>query len=248
MGGANPFRDGGAAYAAHRPTYPTEVADALAAACGRREHALDVGCGSGQLSTLLAARFDRVTATDPSADQIASAAPHPRVAYRVEPAERIGLAAASVDLLTAAQAAHWFDLDAFHAEARRVVRPGGLVALLCYGVPTLGGAVGARFARFYWDEIHPHWPAARRHVEEGYRGLPFPYPEAALPETWIVRDWPRDALLGYVRTWSAVRRAEAAGQGATLAAFEADLAALWPDPREARRVRWPVVGRLGRVG
>lgn len=105
----------------------------------RRGHALDLGCGTGQLSVLLAGEFDRVTATDPSASQIASAGARGNIRYAIGTAEAIDLPPASLDLIVAAQAAHWFDLPAFYAEARRIAAPGAALALVSYGVPRLSG-------------------------------------------------------------------------------------------------------------
>ncbi|HMF06909.1 MAG TPA: class I SAM-dependent methyltransferase, partial [Methylocella sp.] len=133
-----PFKDhfsaNSAKYAANRPTYPRALIDFLADIAPGHEQALDCGCGSGQLSTLLAARFNRVFATDASAQQIANATPHERVAYRTAPAEQSGLPEGSVDLITVAQAAHWLDLKAFYAEVRRVGRANAILALITYGV------------------------------------------------------------------------------------------------------------------
>ncbi len=243
----NPFNAGGADYARHRPTYPPELAGFLAGLCDRPDHALDVGCGSGQLSCLLATVFARVTATDPSADQLASATACPGVTYRVGAAERIDLDDASVDLVTAAQAAHWFDHTRFYAEIRRVVRPGGGIALVSYGVPEMDGDVGARLHRFYWDEIHDHWPDERRHVENGYRSIAFPFAEQAPPDLAIVREWRLEDLAGYVGTWSAVRRATAAGAHALVGSFLDDLNKVWGAPERVRRIAWPVNVRSARL-
>ena len=240
---SNPFERGGAAYARHRPTWPAALVDALADASPAKTHALDVGCGSGQLSTLLATRFERVTATDPSADQLAGAVPHERVRYRREPAERVGLDAGSVDLVVAGQAAHWFDLPAFLAEAARVARPGAALALLSYGVPELEGDAGRAFATLYATHpLHGFWPAGRAHVEDGYRAFEIPYPERPLPPLAIERRWTADDALGYVGTWSAVGRAREAGRADAVDDFLARLGALWGAGE--RRVRWPVAGRL----
>ncbi|WP_120633806.1 class I SAM-dependent methyltransferase [Ruegeria sp. EL01] len=247
QGGNNHFLTGGAAYASSRPTYPVSLADALAERCGETQHALYVGCGSGQLSVLLADRFGRVTATDPSEGQLENATAHPRVTYHPEPAERIGLPEASVDLVTAAQAAHWFDLDAFYAEVRRVARPDALLALISYGVPTMDGAIGERLARFYWQDLHAHWPQGRRHVEEGYRTLAFPFLEEAFPTLLITREWYLGQFIAYVCTWSAAKRALAAGDGAVVDGFVRDLGPLWGNPEEKKAVTWPVVGRIAPV-
>jgi SAM-dependent methyltransferase len=221
-----------------------ELASALASACAETGHALDVGCGTGQLSVYLASHFDRVTATDPSKTQIANAKPHPRVKYAVEAAERIGLPNTSADLIVATQAAHWFDLGAFYREAGRVARPGAVLALVSYGIPEMDGKAGERLHRFYWEDIHRFWPEGRNHVESGYKELPFPFAERSLPPLWITRSWVLSDLLGYVETWSAVKRARTAGEGTTIESFSRDLCAVWSGSDESRAIRWPLSARI----
>ncbi|HEY0879249.1 MAG TPA: class I SAM-dependent methyltransferase, partial [Zeimonas sp.] len=121
------------AYAQSRPTYPAALFDWLASRCAARELAWDCGAGSGQASLALGARFTRVIATDASAEQIARATPHARIEYRVAAAERSGLETACADLITVAQALHWFDLDRFWPEVRRVARSAALFAAWTYG-------------------------------------------------------------------------------------------------------------------
>lgn len=243
------FSAASAAYAAFRPTYPEALVDALAAIAPGHDLALDVGCGSGQLSTRLARAFARVIATDASAEQIARATPHERVTYAVAPAEATGGAAGSVDLIVAAQAAHWFDLEPFYAEARRVAKPGAAIALVAYGIMDLpeDEAAGRVFARFYHETAGPHWPPERAHVEAGYATLPFPFPEIEAPALAIEAPLTLAALLGYVDTWSALKGLRAAHGEAPLAAFRAELAAAWGDPEATKRVRWPLALRLGRL-
>jgi SAM-dependent methyltransferase len=247
-----PFKDhfsiGSSSYAAFRPRYPQALVEALAAAAPGRRLALDGACGTGQLTVPLADRFEVVVGCDASVAQIAAAEAHPRVRYLVAPAEALPAEAASVDLITVAQAAHWLDLDRFYAEVQRVARPGGVVALITYGIITLEGPAGMVVDHFYRDVIGSYWPPERAHVETGYRDLPFPFAAVDLPEQAMVAAWDRDALVGYVRTWSAVTRAKAALGTDPAIALEQALAAVWPERSEPRRVTWPLSVRAGRVG
>jgi ubiquinone/menaquinone biosynthesis C-methylase UbiE len=205
------FSGHSAEYAARRPTYPPALVDFLADLAPGHELALDCACGSGQLSTLLASRFARVVATDASAQQIASAAPHPGVEYQTARAEESRLPDASADLLTVAQAAHWLDLDLFYVEARRVARPKGVLALITYNMLHTGNAeADRRVGRFYGATVGPYWPFERRIVEDGYRSLRFPFEEIAPPALEMEAFWSLDDLAGYIDTWSAVKAAEKA--------------------------------------
>lgn len=234
-------------YAAYRPRYPAALADWLAQTAGAAQTALDSGCGNGQLSVLLASRFADVTATDASAAQIAAAEPHPRVRYRVAPAEASGMPDRSADLLTVAQAAHWFDLPAFYAEARRVLRPGGVLALITYGVTETDDAPGEIVARFYHQTLPPYWPPERRHVESRYRDLPFPFDELTPPVVAMKADWTLGELLGYIDTWSAARNLEKAHGRGPMEAFAAEMTAAWGDPAQRREIRWPLSMRTARL-
>jgi len=234
-------------YAAYRPTYPEALVDYLAGLCQKTDVALDVGCGTGQLSVLLARRFGRVIATDASAQQIERAEQHESVEYRVAPAEHSGLPDASVDLLTAAQAAHWFDLPAFYAEARRVGRPGAILALVTYGVVQADPDIAPVIRHFYKDVVGPYWPPERWHVEDGYRSFEFPFEEIAAPLLAIEVNWRAADMIGYADTWSAVREAEKALGREPIQAFRRDLLDAWGDPECRRTIRFPLSLRVGRI-
>lgn len=235
-------------YAQSRPTYPAELFDWLASCCAAHELAWDVGAGNGQASVALAGHFAHVLATDLSAEQIAQAEPHERIVYRAAPADRSGLDDRSADIVTVAQALHWFDLDPFYREVRRVLKPAGVFAAWCYGVLQVeGDAVDAAVQHFYGTVAGPYWPAGRRHVENGYAELAFPFAPLAAPPLWIRLEWDLAAFLGYVRSWSATARLRAQAGDAPLAAFERQLAGLWGDPAAPREVRWPITMRAGRL-
>ncbi|MFC4931866.1 class I SAM-dependent methyltransferase [Massilia sp. GCM10023247] len=243
----NWFDQGGQAYARFRPEYPESLAAFLASTAPNRRLAVDVGCGNGQLTQLLASYFDQVIGLDPSADQIANTIAHERVHYQCAPAERLPVADASASLITAAQAAHWFNLPDFYREARRVGSPGTILALISYGVLELEPALNERFQKFYWEEIGPYWPPERKLVDTKYATIEFPFDELTAPALAIRAEWQLAEFLGYLQTWSAVQSAKEAGKEALLADFASDIVRAWGDPDRSRLVCWPINMRIGKI-
>jgi len=243
----NWFDQGGQAYARFRPEYPSELAEYLASIAPDRLLAVDVGCGNGQLTSQLAEHFGTVIGLDPSDDQIAHAAPRDNLRYRCAPAEALPLPERCASLITAAQAAHWFDLPAFYAEVRRIANPGAVLALISYGVLQLDAGLDERFQQFYWQEIGPYWPAERQLVDSGYATLDFPFEPITPPAMTIRLEWNLHEYLGYIATWSAVRQAREAGREDLLQRYANDLAQSWGDAEARRAIVWPINMRLGRV-
>ena len=158
----------------------------------------DAGCGNGQASVALAQVFDRVYATDASAEQIANALPARNVEYHVAPAERCPLPAASCDAVTVAQAAHWFDLEAFYREAKRILKPGGLVVLWCYGIHSVDPETDVLIGELYSDTLGEDWPPERAHIETGYADLEFPFAELSAPGFSLEVRWSAHQLADYL--------------------------------------------------
>lgn len=234
-------------YASHRPGYPAALFDWLSKQCHAHDLAWDCGAGSGQASVGLAAHFAQVLATDMSAEQLLQSTEHPRVEYRVARAESSGLADHSVDLVSVAQALHWFDPDRFYAEVRRVLKPGGLIAAWSYGVISLEGEeADSLLQHFYHQVIGPYWPAERHHVETGYRELPFPFDRLDPPVLAMQADWTLEHLAGYLRSWSASARYAAANGKDAVSDLVAQLEPLWGGPARTRTVGWPLTILAGR--
>lgn len=246
-GFADHFSSLASAYSEFRPTYPPALFEWLATLTPGHELAWDCAAGSGQASIGLARHFHRVLATDASANQIAAAQPHPGVEYRVAPAEASGLPDASADLVTVAQALHWFNLDDFYAEVWRVLRPHGVLAVWTYGVLGLEeGAINDRLQAFYHDTIGPWWPPERRHVESGYRELPFPFTEMTSPSLRMEAEWTLPQLLGYLRSWSATGRYMEVHGTDPVAALGQAIEPLWGMSSVTRTIAWPLSLRVGR--
>lgn len=224
-------------YAAFRPAYPDALFAWLADHAPATEHAWDCATGSGQAALALALHFGRVTATDASAAQLARATPHPRVTYRQAPAEASGLPDDSADLVTVAQALHWFDRPAFFAEVERVLRPGGLLAVWTYALATVSPEVDRVTDVFYRQTLAGYWSPARRQVEEGYASFDFPFEPVPVPPFAMEMAWPLERWVGYLRSWSAVGAyRKATGEDPVPADA---LAEAW-GAAETRRVRWPL--------
>ena len=239
------FSGHAADYAAYRPGYPPELFEFLVTLPAARRTAWDCATGNGQAAIDLAERFERVIATDASAQQLALAMPHPKVEYRPALAEQSGLESGSVDLVTAAQAIHWFDFDRFYAEVKRVLAPGGALAVWSYNLARISPEVDAVVDRAAHEIVGPFWPPERRWVDEEYRTLPFPFAEVEVPTLWMEGRWSLERLLQYIGTWSATNRYSQANGGDPRELIRRELEEAWGDPGLPRTIRWPIMMRAG---
>jgi SAM-dependent methyltransferase len=211
----------------------------------RHDLAWDCGTGNGQAAVDLAAHFAAVHATDASEAQLAHTRPHARVTYRPATESDSGLAPGSVDLVTAAQAFHWFDGGAFFREARRVLRPGGVVAIWCYGLMRVGPDADSLLRRFHDVTLGPDWAPPRALVNSLYRGVEFPFAELEAPAFEIEQDLDLPALGRYLGTWSAVRRYIARTGRDPVPGLLGRLGAVWGGPETIRSTCWPIGLRVG---
>jgi SAM-dependent methyltransferase len=233
-------------YARRRPHYPASLFAYLASIVDAHELAWDCATGNGQAAVGLAPHFTRVIATDASDGQLKNAFPQPNVVYRQARAEHSGLEGASVDLVTVAQAVHWFDVGAFFAEARRVLKPRGVCAVWCYTLTRITPEIDALVQDFYFNVVSPYWPREFAIVNDGYRSLPFSFAEVEPPEFSIELLWTLDDLFAYIATWSPVRRFIEANGYDPIEFIRDPIAAEWGDLVRERPVHWPIRMRVGR--
>lgn len=241
------FSTQASSYAKSRPTYPPALFEWLARLAPGRALAWDAGSGNGQAAVALAAHFERVVATEPSAAQLAQATAHARVSYQQAAETAPMLEDRSVDLLTVAQAAHWFDRPLYYAEVRRVARAGALVALWTYTHCLVTPEIDAKVYHFYDAVVGPYWPPERVHCVNGYRDFDFPFDELEFPITSMELTWDLDAFLAYLDTWSAVDRYRKEQRRDPIPELRGSLLPLWGDSTTPRRIAWPLAGRVGYV-
>jgi len=234
-------------YARFRPTYPDELFTFLASVAPGRALVWDCATGSGQAAQSLARHFERVVATDLSQELIAEAAPQRNVSYRRADAVESGLAAGSVDLVTVANAMHWFHGPDFEREVRRVLRPRGVIAAWSYGLPRITPAIDGVMRKTHDQIVGEFWIEPNRIVENGYRDLLFPFEPLSAPPFVMAARFDLAQLEGLIRTWSASRKYVQKHGVDPVSVVGGELRAAWGDPSLQLNVTWQVNMRVGRV-
>jgi len=234
-------------YSRFRPHYPEQLFDYLASLSPSHELAWDCATGNGQAAAGLARHFRRVVATDPSARQVSLAARHEKVLYVIATAEHCCLQNDSADLVTVAQALHWFDLEPFYEEARRVLRPKGILAAWSYGWARVCGPVDEIVRHLHDDVLGPYWLDENRLVAEGYRTMAFPFEEQTSPRITMEARWCLDEMVGYLMTWSAAERYRKEKGIDPVGLVKGDLAEAWGHASVRREVSWRLNLRVGRA-
>lgn len=235
-------------YAQFRPNYPKELFQYLATITPAHNLAFDAGTGSGQCAVDLAHIFDHVVASDMSAEQISQATPRDNISYFVAPAHESNQPSQSVDLITVATAIHWFNFEAFYLEAKRILKPEGIIAAWAYGWHQCEDPeISKIFFHIGQQILMPFWSPQPKLIWDGYRSIPFPFQELKPPSFSMTVDWTLAELIGYISTWSASQKfLDEKGHHPVQSCFE-DLLRLWGDPERKLRFQSPLHMRIGKV-
>lgn len=245
MSALDRFSAQAADYARYRIDYPAALYDWLLPQVPGRERAWDCATGNGQVAAVLADYFIRVNATDLSASQLAQAVSRPNITYQTAQAEHTPFPNQRFDLITVAQAVHWFAPAAYHAEVRRVARPGAVLAEWGYGLLQISPEIDPLIQHFYRDTMGPYWDANRWHIDDEYARIPFPFADVRRARFAVRRQWSAEWFLGYLRTWSSVARYQQARVADAVALIAAEVTARWGAGE--REVTFPIFARAGRV-
>ena len=233
-------------YKKYRPVYPVELYQYLSGLCDSHQHAWDAGTGNGQCALKLVEYFDHVLATDPSANQIKDAVAHDRIEYHVSKAENCPASTNSLDLVTVAQAIHWFDFELFFNEVKSVLKPNGILAFWTYTLATISPEVDAITNYFYRDVVGKYWPIERSFVEDKYKGISIPFDEIETPSFEIKINYNMQDYLAYLGTWSAVKNFNKDHHSDPIDLINSRMSDAWGNAKEQRIVTWPIHLRAGR--
>jgi ubiquinone/menaquinone biosynthesis C-methylase UbiE len=233
-------------YSKYRPAYPQEMVSYIASFAAENNCALDVATGNGQVAALLSSYFKKVYATDISQNQLDNALKKENIIYSLQKAEQTNFADAQFDLVTVAQAIHWFDFDAFYKEVYRIMKPGGIIAVMGYGLLRTNSGSDKILSRFYHEIIGPYWDVERRYLDENYKTIPFPfkeiYPNKNYENTFT---WDFEQLAGYLQTWSAVQHYKEQKGINPFSLIEEELKISWQS--SDKRVTFPLLLRIGKL-
>ena len=233
-------------YSKFRPVYPDGIFSYLSSLTGSHERAWDCGTGSGQSAIALANYYAEVIGTDASENQIKNAKKKEGVIYKNEQAEKTSLDIESVDLISVAQALHWFNIDMFVQEVKRVLKPDGVLAAWTYGLHQITSEIDDAINYLYGPMLEKYWPPERTIVEEGYKNINLPMKVIEVPDFQMEIEWELSQLIGYLHTWSAVKKYEAETGENPVDKIYSELAILWKNPERKYKIKWPLTLKVWR--
>ena len=233
-------------YALFRPKYSAELFKYFASLTDNHNLVWDVGTGNGQAAIELVRYYKKIIATDPSLKQLEQATVHKSITYQVGAAEKSPLADQSADLITVAQAFHWFRQEEFFNEVKRVSKPNAILAIWCYEMAKINPEIDAKIHELYEVTLGNNWEPERKLVEDGYKNVVLPFNEIKTPEFELRAEWTLDHLMGYLRTWSALQKYINEEEKNPLHTFYPELQKIWGDEK-TKSISWNLGLRVQRI-
>ena len=234
------FSEQSAAYKKFRPVYPAALYEEILSHFKQRERCWDCGTGNGQVAVALAPYFKQIHATDLSENQLKQATQLPNIIYEVQRAEKTKFPDRYFDLITVAQAIHWFDHDAFGQEVQRVLKPGGILAVWGYGLLRISEHINPIIDDFYTNTVGKYWDAERKHVDNHYADIQMNLESIDINQSFsISTSWNRDEFEGYLNTWSSVRHYKKANKTNPVGELMRRISEVWHKD-ERKEITFPV--------
>ncbi|MEO8148236.1 MAG: class I SAM-dependent methyltransferase [Bacteroidia bacterium] len=234
-------------YVKYRPHYPESLYAYLSSFTNEHKLAWDCGTGNGQAAIGLAKVYDKVIATDPSEQQIKNCIPNEKVKYLVEKAEHTSIESNSVDLITIANALHWFDFDTFYKEANRVLKYNGIIAAWSYCLPSVSPEIDEIINHFHYITLNDYWLPENRLVEKKYATVPFPFEQIDSPVFYSEKIMNLKDFISYLNTWSAVQRFIDINKFNPTEELQIEIMKIWNKTDAEKKVTWELTLKVGRV-
>lgn len=232
-------------YVTYRPGYPDALFEWIYSHCSHFGRALDCATGNGQAAIKLSSKFELVNAIDISINQLEKSFLASNIYYSVEKAEQPSFAENSFDLITVAQALHWFDHKTYFEQMYKVAKPGAFFAAWGYGLVRVNEDVNTILDDFYTNVTGPYWDEERKHIDNKYKSIPCPFPQIPSPEFEISYNWTAQHMLGYLNTWSAVQHYIKKNDINPVSMIEEQLIKIWGDG--TRQVTFPIFAFAGHI-
>lgn len=235
-------------YVKFRPTYPKELFEFLNGLTLEHKFAWDCGTGNGQSALKLADYYEKVYATDPSKEQIKNVTFHDRIVYKVENAETpSSIEDNSVDLITVAQAVHWFDFDKFYTQVKRVLKTNGIIAVWAYGIPTIEKKLDNMIKDFHDNTVGEFWLPENKLIEKEYATIPFPFDEIKTPAFFIKKQVTLSETLGHLRSWSATQKYIDKYNKNPMEKLSQKLQGHWGNVDTEKEMTWKLILKVGKI-
>ena len=237
------------AYSFSRPIYPDVLYKFLNDITPNKDMAWDCATGNGQAAIGLCKYFKNVIASDASKGQLEYQFNRNNIMYEMFPAEKANIQDNSVDLITVAQGAHWFDLDKFYNEVTRISKSNGVLAIWSYGKHKIDNNIDkiSKKLNVGGDILGRYWPSETNYVKEDYKTIPFPFKEIPSPKFEMTVNWHLNDLVNYMQTWSAVKRFNTEKKFNPLSLVIEDLERLWGKHDKRKVVKWDINLRVGKI-
>jgi SAM-dependent methyltransferase len=234
-------------YKKGRPNYPEELFQYLSSLCKQHDCAWDCATGNGQAAASLTPFFKKVIATDASESQLKNATHHPAIEYRKATAENSGIPSHSVDLITVATAIHWFNLEKFYTEVKRVIKPGGVFACWAYYWSDFSPDVNKVMHKLAGEILNGYWADGRELVNNKYRTLYFPFEQLTTPSFYAITHWNLNQFKTNLRSWSSSQQYYDKHGINPVDLVAEELEKAWGDKETIREGKWEIFLKVARI-
>ncbi|CAM1373526.1 class I SAM-dependent methyltransferase [Tenacibaculum xiamenense] len=231
-------------YAKFRPSYPSDFFDYLSTLVTNKENAWDCGTGNGQIAYQLSKSFQNVFASDISQSQLDNAFKAENIHYSKQPSEKTNFNNQTFDLITVAQAIHWFNFEKFYDEVKRTSRENSILCVMGYGRVRVSDEIDEIIDHFYINVIGKYWDKERSYIDKNYQTIPFPFQEIQTPKFINEHYWNLDHFIGYLNTWSAVKHFTKSNNFNPVKEVQKKLNQYWAK-NELKKINFPLLLRIG---